>query len=239
MCLLPWVVSLKWSLLCLAWKPWKVIGWATTSTSGLVTHGVKCLIITALQKDNEIMECWRSGMGFLNGTMTGNCGLCMFLLNLLHFWRYESSRQDYALPQQIIQMYKSYWGFKCIWVMKCQTSWEQTILIMSFIVLEPFYGWYVWINLKMSNLYIRKRFVLMVHTTEQCTAQKLDLAAWRAGNENKSSFEGTKLLCIYYITYNVLLKYNIIILLKTAPNHLCVAGGGWCDPTRDVPEMFL
>lgn len=127
--------------LCSLWKQWKVMGWATTSTSGLVKPGVKCcLIITALQKDNEIMQCWHSGMGFLNGMMTSNCGLGRFLLNLLNFLRYESSRQDYALPQQIIQMYKSYWRVECIWVLKCQISWEQTILIMSFIVLEPFYG---------------------------------------------------------------------------------------------------
>lgn len=71
----------------------------------------------------------------------------------------------------------------------------------------------------------------MAHTTEQCTAQKLDLAVQRAGNENESSFEGTELFCIYYITYNVLLKFNIMILLKTAPNHLCVAGCDCCDPT--------
>lgn len=117
------------------------IGWATTSTSGLVKPGVKCcLITTALQKVNEIRQCWHSGMGFLNGMMTSNCGLCRFLLNLLDFLRYESSRQDYAFPQQIIQMYKSYWRVECIWVLKCQISWEQTILIMSFIVLEPFYG---------------------------------------------------------------------------------------------------
>jgi len=48
----------------------------------------------------------------------------------------------------------------------------------------------------MSNLYISKKFVLMLHTTEQCTAQKLLLVVRRAGDAKESSFEGTALLCL-------------------------------------------
>lgn len=84
----------------------------------------------------------------------------------------------------------------------------------------------------MSNLYISKRFVLMVHITEQCTAQNLDLAVWRAGNENESSFEGTELLCISYFcrkllqTTSVWLGVTVVVLLYS----------GGCS--RNVPVIL-
>lgn len=55
--------------------------------------------------DHMVLTPWG---GLLNGTMSSKCGLHRFLFNLLHFLRDESSRQDYTLLQQIIQIYKSY-----------------------------------------------------------------------------------------------------------------------------------
>lgn len=137
-----WVLTLNWSLLPLSWSGLEIIwGNRMTATSDTVKPGVKgWLSITALQKvswDHVMLALWD---GLLNGTMNCKRGLYRFLFNLFNFLRGESSRQDYTLLQQIIQMYKSYWGVKCVWVMECQTSWEQTILIMSFDCVKAILG---------------------------------------------------------------------------------------------------